>query len=701
MEAFSTVLQAYKASFLKIDPSTIPEIVCVFIGSRLHSPESSQLSGYDGIIVVRSKLDIYYLVSGKHRRQCLLDMIGITIEEQADPYVPEPGSALYPEFDGICISGYDEANASTSMKRSVKILSLECFAGNKTSLNLISYKDRRVYDGINLGNELFMKKLQQATTLDQQSVVLHDQLLYSTPHMENTKTLASFGTTAELLVSGACIYGEDPFGKEMKRLMVKHYISVTSSSPSLKSFIRYPRFQPFYAEWLTRELADLSPTYLVTPFDHSSEVVQDHVILLGNTVQARASANMFNSPYTRELPVEVVTQFDEGHVIKQESNQALFSHNSTSYRATTFPPDPVEIFVKVTPYARDELQGAKMALEYFPRITVPRLAQSGELLYPYFPGTTQSDARLSYITNGRKDKNLLNSILHVELVKAQDTLCAYRRSLSLTSNTPNPRQNIQRLFHDRLVDDRRMRDFYGQGITLAGEYLSFDRLFSLNWVINNQHYPSLREAFDEAKGIIAPGSAPMVSCPMVFGFGDAHSGNVMYIPADPNGHTNDVRWIDYEVAGFHPLMLDLAKPIYNTVFFETLEQRLMPEHAKLDLEYRVNQKSNTIVVNFSPRIDSLTQAILDIKLRYLVKPIRDEIEKLGGQLEDHVPLLSTALFLCATLGRNCANNEQAFLINFATGFILRKAQTWLQFGFAIEKLGFDSRSAKAIEYAYI
>ncbi|KAI0490529.1 hypothetical protein F4859DRAFT_520297 [Xylaria cf. heliscus] len=690
MEAFSKVLQAYKASFLEIDPCSIPEIACVFIGgSRLYSQEQPGPStdlprgGYDGVVVVKSKLDMYYLVSEKHQRQRLLDLIGIKIEEQANPYVPKPNSPLYPEFDGICISGYDGTDPSRLRKRSVKVLSLECFSENKISLNLISHRDKRVYDGIDLGNKVLMKTLQQVTTLDN-SVILHDQWLYYMPHMDNTKALAAFGATGDLLVSGACVYGENAYGREIKRVLIRHYTSITGFSPSVKSFTRYTRFQPFYLDWLTRELAELSPTYPATPFNPISEGLADHVILLGNTIDARASASLFSSPYTRKLPADVTAQFDEGRVIKQESNQALFSHNSTSYRAKALPPNPVEIFVKETPYAEDELKGAKMALEYFPRITVPSLARSGELLYPYFPGKTQSDARLSHVRNGRKDTDLINSILHVELVEAQDTLCAYRR----------PRQNIQRLFHDRLLDDRRMRQFYSQGITLAGEAFSLDQLLSLRWMVNNKEYPSLREAFDEAKGTIAPGSVAMVSCPEVFGMGDAHGGNVMSYYE--NG-IHDVRWIDYEVAGFHPVMMDLAKPIYNTVFFETLDQLLMLGHVNLDLKYRVIRETNTIVVDFSPRIDSVTQAILDIKLRYLVKPLCDEVRELGGNLENHVSLLSTALFLCATLGRNFVNSEQGFLSNFATGFILRKAQTWRQLASGLEELGFDTRSVLAIE----
>ena len=35
--------------------------------------------------------------------------------------------------------------------------------------------------------------------------------------------------------------------------------------------------------------------------------------------------------------------------------------------------------------------------------------------------------------------------------------------------------------------------------------------------------------------------------------------------------------IDYEVAGFHPIMLDLAKPFYIDVFFDTVYMDVLPE----------------------------------------------------------------------------------------------------------------------------
>ncbi|KAI0205170.1 hypothetical protein F4808DRAFT_473243 [Astrocystis sublimbata] len=711
MSAFLAKLEAYKGSFLKTDPSTMPEIICVIIGgSRLYASENDESllqprpRDYNGIIVMRTKLDIYYILSSEYGRQRLFDLVGIVVEESC-PYPPAPNTPLFAGFDGIRISGYDGSSIPTSTKRSIKVLSLEmCVPESKTTLNIISGRDRRVWDGIELGthehdgeeNVLLLKILMQASTIDNSLALLHDQWLYYKKDVGDSTSLAAFGPTADLLLTGACVYGENPYVNEFKHRIIRHYVAKTGYLPTLSSFRRYPRFQAEYANWLRTKLNALSRTLSAPPFEANSQGLTDHVILLGDTVGAMASSQLSLPFHTHHLTEKAESQFNAGLVSRQETNRPLFSQNSTSYRVATLSPNPVEIFVKVTSHAEDELRGAIEASHYFPGITMPRLASSGELLYPYFPGQTVSDARLAYIKTGRQNSKLLNSILHAELVLAQDTLCAYRRSLSLTTNTSDHRQNIQRFYCDRLLDDRRMCNFYKKGISLNGKYFSLGKLFSLRWIVNGEEYPSLRESFTEAGEILRPGSERMTSCPMVFGLGDAHSGNVMYSPKDLTGCTNEVRLIDYEVAGFHPVMLDFAKQIYNTVFFETIDQLLMPSHIKLALEFEFLEDDNTMVVGFAPHVDALTQALLDIKLRYLVKPICDEVRERGGSLKSHLPVLSSALFLCATLARDCSSSAKAFVSSFATGLIFSQCKTWHQLAVAFEELGFDSKSANAI-----
>ncbi|KAI1115915.1 hypothetical protein F5Y14DRAFT_460090 [Nemania sp. NC0429] len=714
MEYFTKGLKEYRASFLQGAPARLPGIACAFIGgSRLYnrrhleSSQHNQQSHYDGTIVLQTKHDVYSIISDRRERQSLLNLVGIVREEQVNLDIPSPSSPLYHEFDAIRISGYDDG----CIRRSVTVLSLEYFTHRKTSLNILSYKDRRVYDSVCVGDTP-STKLVQMTSLDT-LMILHDQWVYSS-RMDDGTVIAGLGIATDLLLSGACVHGEKPNGRSIKRRLIEHYVSVAGCSPSPRSFVGYLEFSSTYKVWLRQELAGLCPDSVVH-FDPSSKA-ERRIFLLGDTAQTQVNAVLSKPSHTVKLPKtapsqfydpsskllqEVVSQFNEGRVTRQDAHEPKFSRNSLSYKVTTNPPENiVDVFVKVSPHAYDELQAAKMASRFFPRILKPRMASSVELLYPYFSGNTESDLRLSYIQSGRQDMNLVESILYIELVRAEDTLRAYRSYLSLRADPAVARQNIQRLFHDRLVDDRRMKESYGQGMTLAGETFSLEELLSLRWIINGQSYPSLREAFDEARKIVAPDSALMLSCPMVFGLGDSHGGNVMFSPLNEQGGTGRVIFIDHEVARFHPVMLDLAKPLYYDVFYETLYRQLLPGNAHQALQYRICKESNSIIVDLPPVTDSLTQAILDIKLQYLVKPLCDEIRKQGGNLEDHMPVLANAMFLCATLGGNKFTGcEEGFLSNFATGLVLRKAESWFEYACRLEEFGFKARSALGVTHS--
>ncbi|KAI1190323.1 hypothetical protein F5B17DRAFT_387613 [Nemania serpens] len=709
MDDFAKALKEYETSFLQGTPAFLPGIACVYIGgSRLYnrnhpaSPHNNQQSQYDGIIILKTKHDVYSLIADRRKRQGLLSSIGLEFEDQVKLDIPPPSSPLYPEFDAIRISGYDE----DYIKRSVTILSLEYFSQRKTSLNILSYRDRRVYESVCVGDTPSMAKLVQITSLDT-LMILHDQRVYSS-RMDDGIIVAGFGVVTDLLLSGACVYGQEPHGRDIKRSLIEHYTSVAGCPPGQRSFVGYLEFSTPYRDWLGQELAEMSPTDCGDPFDPGSKWAEHRIFLFGDTAQAREniilckpshSTKLLNTAVSqfydpdRKLPEEVVCLFDDGRVTRQDSHKPQFSRNSVSYKVTTTPPENVvDIFVKVSPYAQDEFQAAKMVSRYLPRVLKPRMALSGELLYPYFPGRTESDAWLSYIQSRRQDTSLAESILYVELVRAEDTLRAYRSSLSLQMDAPVPRQNIQRLFHDRLVGDRRLNEFYGQGMALAGEKFSLEELLSLRWLINGQSYPPLREAFDEARKIVAPDSVQMLSCPTVFGLGDSHGDNVMFRPLNENGGTSKVIFVDYEVAGFHPVMLDLAKPLYYDVFYETLYRKLTPENARRALKYRACKATSTIVLDLPPMADSLSQAILDIKLRYLVKPLCDEIQKKGGNLEDHLPVLCNALFLCATVGgTKFTDCEEGFLSNFATALVFRQAKSWLEYTCRLEELGFKAR----------
>ncbi|KAK5631039.1 hypothetical protein RRF57_006754 [Xylaria bambusicola] len=677
MAEFTNAVRKYKNSFLRIHASFIPAIACVFIGgSRLYA-QAQLKSDYDGIVVLNSKHEIYNLVDDRRKRQCLWNLIGVETEDKIDLCIPSPSSPLYNEFDAIRVSGYDETNT----KRAVTLLSLEYFAHRKTSLNILSSEDRRVYSHVSGSAQLY-----QATTLHN-ATILHDQWLYT------SETVVRFGITTDLLLSAACVYGERPYGLNIKRILTKHYNAVAEASPSAEVFAKSSFFVSSYTKWLNRELDGLLSTNF-SPSFNNIEAGSDRALLFGDTAQIRANVGLCDSTRVAQLSLEAVELFNKGEFSRREGHQPQFSQNSSSYIAIAKSADTTfNIFVKQTPFAQDELRGAVIGSEYFLRMSIPCITSSGELLYQFFPGRTASDVRLSYIRGGRRDSFLLEKLLYTELVKTGDTLRAYRSSLSFERNSGVHRYNIQRFFHDRLLNNRRIQAHYGQGITLGGEIISLDRLLSLRWLVNGKPYPSLRQAFREASDITSPTSAQILSCPTVFGLGDAHGGNVMINESSAaKGGTSDILFIDYEVAGFHPVMLDLAKPFYNDLFYEMLYRRLTPNCISLGLKYILDVETNTIILDLKPQIDTLTQALFDIKLRYLVKPLCDEFRSLGANLEDHVPLLSTSLFLCATLGISLASNEEAFLASFASGLIIKGAQTWRELASRLEELGFQPRA---------
>lgn len=86
--------------------------------------------------------------------------------------------------------------------------------------------------------------------------------------------------------------------------------------------------------------------------------------------------------------------------------------------------------------------------------------------------------------------------------------------------------------------------------------------------VNGVTYPSIGEISRNATGILHPTATS--SCPNVFGLGDAHGANIMVSDEEGPDNRRELLYIDYEVSGYHSVLLDLAKPFDLDVFFEML-----------------------------------------------------------------------------------------------------------------------------------
>lgn len=116
----------------------------------------------------------------------------------------------------------------------------------------------------------------------------------------------------------------------------------------------------------------------------------------------------------------------------------------------------------------------------------------------------------------------------------------------------------------------------------------------------------------------------------------------------PN-NSHETIYIDYEVAGYHSPMLDLAKPFHNDIFFDMLYADRAEEHGSPDVQYHL--EGDTLVINVTTIVDELSQAILNIKRRYLIGPFFEFASSVSCDLDKYIPQLASALFACSVLTR--------------------------------------------------
>ena len=105
--------------------------------------------------------------------------------------------------------------------------------------------------------------------------------------------------------------------------------------------------------------------------------------------------------------------------------------------------------------------------------------------------------------------------------------------------------------------------------------------------------------------------------------------------SDRDGPENrrELLYIDYEVVGYHSVMLDLAKPLYLDVFFEMLYVDYIYDFPRI--EYALDD--GIIVITMDVYTDDLGQEILNIKRRFLIDPRFQYSRDIGCSPKEHVP----------------------------------------------------------------
>ena len=648
------------------------DIECILLGgsaiysSMADADNTTAFKDWDGVIIVRRKRDIATLVN--RNRGSLCSVLALVEEEYPNLKVPDPTHPLWTRFDGVRFVGW----TANRRKKGVKILSLEYFLEGKCSLDLLSFKDKRVFL-TSLGDRGCYTIIQQGTMVDNNLVILHEQTVYvghTTRKCSHNQlhTSAVFGVTANLLLTATCVYGKCDVSTFIKKHLLAQFVSVSGTAPSVESLPQFRRFRPAYTQMLREEFATLSPddcceSSFLPPDDYyyGAASLPGSVELYPLVSNSEPSSLQHKRRPSEMGDLACYERLTLHSPFSSNSSHGILKNND---KTSTLP----QLFWKQCGHADAEIHGATLARKYYLAIQIPQRVVSGELFYDWFQGTTEADLRLQYLTCKPEHTEYLELILYAELRKAEDTLRAWTLSLRKERQLSSP--NIHKFFLDRLRS-RRIEDFYASGVQISGKRIPFSTFSEAPLVINDVAYPSLTVLLADAEAIL---SAKSETGLLVFGLGDGHGGNVMIGSQTLKNSSRPILHIDYEVAGFHSVILDIAKPLYNDVFFNIFYGDLLSDQREISISFDEN---SGVKINVDLRLDSLSRAIMEIKRRYLFEPVcrlaKEDMVDLYSV--DSMRILRCALFCCALLSRDFSDKWDVFFTNLAVGVCLSQFTT--------------------------
>jgi hypothetical protein len=215
------------------------------------------------------------------------------------------------------------------------------------------------------------------------------------------------------------------------------------------------------------------------------------------------------------------------------------------------------------------------------------------------------------------------------------------------------REPVHQLFHHRLVSEgatpgfggRVARFYVGQPFRFPGAELEWDRLASLQWVINGVPYAStLGDLFAEAGIRLLP--AALADHGVVTAHGDAHNANVWY---EADGETPQLVSFDPAFAGRQiPALLAEIKATFHNIFAHPL---WLYEPHRVETHYQVSVRldEGRIHVDHDWALTPLRAAFLDDKTEHYWRPLLSELRSRGWLPTDWERVMRLAIFCCPTL----------------------------------------------------
>ncbi|KAG8630270.1 hypothetical protein KVT40_001889 [Elsinoe batatas] len=704
-----------------VDFYSLGFLVILIGGSVIHKPDLTAVersgSDWDAVGVVASKTHAADLI--RHSRDRLSAMMRFQREKGSDEsWENILASCSGSDWEIIRVSGWTKEGS----KRTLKIISQECIESLASSsdlrkLGVLSHKALECIqmNHPTLGSYLFCVP---ATVLGAAGFVMPDADFLTVADGRPGEPCVWPGLVIDTIFTSMCLFEASPgLHDSNRRLLLGKWLSLAKSMDPratmqnlLPYLYRWKSLCPEFIEILRYQLRDWERTI---PSSGLSEVAKGHdaawrfhtlnnvdlsstgfrKVLVHSTLWTTAGVHMERVPldmarWTGHLPDG---KWSLQHL--QHHPSSSFSRNSQCRRGflvhESTGGSSQEVLLKSSKTMSAELQALPSVKHYFPINSTQELMAMVEncIVYRFIPGKSVLDARLDHVRQHHHEARwgptpcsecltFQRYMIAVELRRARDVTDAYRASWTIAAKVPTE-ATIHQFFYFRLRNDQRIRQFYIDAIQPFSHVQSdmsvvIEKFLHLPIKVNGVLHDSLRTHLTEAEKVLNPDSGFFQKLPIAFGLGDGHGGNVLL----QDGSSTTVpalKYIDYEVAGYHNPLLDLAKPIYLDCFYEVLWADLKPSDISRasnwpTVEWTLQEDQLVITYEYTP--DFLSKILAFAKLEHTLRFVLERISRTDADAELIVAaesILANALFCSAVLTRDFSRRADLFFLNLAVG----------------------------------
>lgn len=262
------------------------------------------------------------------------------------------------------------------------------------------------------------------------------------------------------------------------------------------------------------------------------------------------------------------------------------------------------------------------------------------LIYPVIESPPVFDLARKIETSGAFDSEEAQALAAAQNQSDDELLVCYLNSLEVQPAERTQNAPVHQLFWHRLTGGRFDR-FYGDDtyFDLPHGRFASETVFDAHWAINGANYNStLFELTKRAVETLHPAREEMT----VIGHGDAHNGNVFYMP-------DGLVYFDPAFAGRHSPLIDLVKPLFHNVFAMWM---YFPQQERENLHISVRTENGIWQIEHDYKLNPLREMFFTSKFERTLRPIVANLKQQGALDEGWRERVKLALMCCPLLTMN-------------------------------------------------